>query len=148
MAAERSPGETRALAVVVLAVTFVSGALAGAGAHHALRPRPPLSPFSLPERELELTAEQRQKIDAIMASHQPQIAQVTGELFAHLRPVAEEIRAQTREVLTPQQREILDRLEKEHGGPPPLIPPGPPGGPRPPPGFGPPPPGFPPPPPP
>ena len=122
MAADR----TRMLAVGVLAATFLGGALAGAGVHHALRPRPPLGPFDLPERELHLSDEQHAKIRAIMEAHQPRIAEVTNDALPRLRPIADEIRAQMREVLTPEQRDTLDRIEKEHGGPPPLIPPRPP----------------------
>ena len=117
---ERSPGRTRSLAAVVLAITFVSGGLAGAGVHHLFRPPPPLGPFDLPVHELDLTAEQRAKIDAVLASHQPQIAETTREVFPKMKQIGDQIRAQIREVLTPKQREIVDRLEAEHGGPPPM----------------------------
>jgi Spy/CpxP family protein refolding chaperone len=114
---------TRLLALAVLAVTFIAGGLLGAGLHHAFRPPPPLGPFQLPERELHLTKEQHVKIDAVMASHQEQITAVTHEVLPRLKPIADEMRAQIREVLTEEQRATLDRIEAEHGGPPPLMPP-------------------------
>jgi Spy/CpxP family protein refolding chaperone len=130
--------------LIILGV-FLAGAVAGAGVFAWLRPPPPPMmgpppPGELPRplRELNLTAEQREKAKAIFERHRATVEALIQESFPRVRAAQEQMDRELRAILTEEQARKFDELQARR-------PPRPPGGP----GLGgPPPDGMPPPPPP
>jgi Spy/CpxP family protein refolding chaperone len=133
---ETSRRRIRVVAAMVLAGTFLLGVLTGVGVAILLGPRhgSPLPPSPL--HELNLTAEQTERLHALQERYRPQLEQILREAMPKARAIQEKIESEMREVLTPEQRAKLDALTSRAPriGPPP--PPGtpwppPPGGPQP-----------------
>ena len=136
----------RIQAVILIALTFLVGVLAGSATERALASREkPIRPFRQmgelprPFARLGLTEEQRFEIVAIFERGRPQTDSVLQELMPHLQAINDSIQSQIRAILTPEQAEILDET---FGGPglwrggrmdgrfrPPFPPDSPPGGP-------------------
>lgn len=117
-----SLGRLRLQALLMLLVVFVIGGLTGAAIERSRRPGPPgpspragLSPEM--RAELDLTPDQGRRIDQILASNRPRTDAVLGRFLPQLRALTDSIRVEVRDVLTPPQQEIFDRME------PPLVPP-------------------------
>ena len=139
-----SLGALRLRAVGLLAVVFLSGALAGAGLAPLLRGRhyPPSAPFPPhgdgPFHELGLTPDQEARAHQIIEKHRDELDAIWKEAMPRVRAVQDTIDAELRAtVLTPEQSRKLDEL-KAHGPPPPpagapgmgpgpMMPPPPPG---------------------
>jgi Spy/CpxP family protein refolding chaperone len=106
---------------VLIALVFAVGVLAG-GATERIRAsrEKPMRPFRQmgdlprPFARLGLTEEQRTEISAIFERGRPQTDSVLQELMPHLQAINDSIQAQIREVLTPEQAELLDET---FGGP-------------------------------
>lgn len=156
---ESNPRKIRLLSALLLVATFAAGAVTGAGILRFLGPPPgpphhgPGAPpmfAPLPLEELELSADQKTKIRAILERHRPELEAILQESFPKVRAVNDKVEKEVRDVLSEEQQKELDELKRRRPPPPrPGGPPPPPGGPPPPPGpegFGPP--GAPPPPPP
>lgn len=110
----------RATGLLVLVLMFAVGALSGAvtmrmtdagserGETEAVRERRP----SLWER-LELTPEQRVQVDGIMERRRGEVEAFWSEHGPQLRAIMKSARADVREVLTPEQRELEEKLYAE-----------------------------------
>jgi Spy/CpxP family protein refolding chaperone len=163
----RTPRQIRLLTALLLFGTFLLGAVAGAGLSQwnrmPLPPPPRPAPFLPgPPGALKLTPEQETKAREITERYRPELEAVLRENFPKVKAINEKMEKELREILTPEQRKLLDEMKAHRPPPPPGgMPAGmmPPGGPHPgplpgelghPPGGGPPPwpPGFMPPPPP
>ena len=129
----------RSRAVLLVAVIFLLGLLSGAagfyvGQRSIFPPRfgwggaggpHPGGGLDRLTRELKLDADQRKKIEAILAGRRERMQQFL-----------EEGRSEIRAVLTPEQQAIFDKMPHDHGGrhgwrpdlPPGEPPPGPPPG--------------------
>lgn len=175
MSPERTPRQIRLLTALLLFATFVLGIVAGVGLSQWIRNPPPPPPHPAPflpgpPGALKLTPDQEAKAREITERYRPQLEAIVREGFPKMKALNEKMEAELREILSPEQRKVLDEMKARrpppppggpmhggpmHGGPggPLLLPPPPPpgGGPPgegPPPGGGPPPwPGSPPPPP-
>jgi Spy/CpxP family protein refolding chaperone len=73
--------------------------------------------------ELDLTEEQRARIDAILTDQQERVLEITRESRPRIREVAADTRAAIRDVLTPEQQARLEELRQQrdrrgghHGG--------------------------------
>lgn len=117
----------RLIGTVLLLVTFVAGALAGAASERVMRADEAAKEAATPKQggeirggsrrlllderfiaELQLTAEQRTQIDTIMARRDQQARKVWGELEPRLRAVGDETRTELQKVLTPEQTEKFE----------------------------------------
>ena len=119
-------------AALVLAATFVLGAISGAGFlhwSHGPPPGPPPHGGPIPVDELDLTPAQHERVRAILDAHRPEVEAVLDESRPRLEQINDRVVAQVREVLTEEQRERLDELRARRG-PPRRGPPGPPPPPR------------------
>lgn len=119
-----SPSRMRLAGMALLVVTFAVGMLAGTAFGRVLSAREP-GPATAAEcerkrgphyifDELDLSPEQRTRIDAIMARRRD----VTDSLWrtdgARIRAAVDSTRAEIRAVLTPAQAAEYDRLRQEH----------------------------------
>ncbi|MDX1623639.1 MAG: hypothetical protein R3199_06630 [Gemmatimonadota bacterium] len=124
-----SLGRIRAKGLALLAVVFVAGALAGAALDRwwtASTAPPsediPVGPMVRDGRlppafeRIDLTDEQRERIEAILATWQPRVDSLLGTTLPALRAVTDSVRQEVEAVLTPEQRERLAELLPE--GPP------------------------------
>lgn len=114
----------RYLGLVLLAVTFTVGALVGAATHRVLEARPAAT---APARagagcaeadrdifaSLELTGEQRGRVDQILARRREQAEHFWQDAGPRLQALMDSTRSEIRAVLTEEQREQYDRLREE-----------------------------------
>ena len=63
---------------------------------------------------LNLTAEQKAKVQPIIDQTKPQIAAIHQEAMEKMRAIMESTGAQIRPLLTPQQQEKYDAMKKAH----------------------------------
>jgi Spy/CpxP family protein refolding chaperone len=128
-----APRRTRLLGLVLLVVTFLVGAFSGAAVDRrwvlaqpapaaAAEPAPPggAAPASAPRSRdadifdhLELSAEQRVRIDSILEAGKVKVDAFWKEEGSHLRAVVDTTRSEVRALMTPAQREAYDRLRAE-----------------------------------
>ncbi len=105
----------RLLTIVVLVATFAAGTASGVGLCNWMAPRPPPAPppmsAPLPLHELGLSDEQREKTFRIFEQHRPELEAVLRDTFPKVRAINEQIEKEVREVLTPEQRKLLDELK-------------------------------------
>jgi hypothetical protein len=169
MTTPRTPRQIRLLTALLLFGTFILGAVSGAGLwqwNRMPRPHPPRpAPFLPgPPGALKLTPDQETKAREITERYRPELEAVLRENFPRVQAINEKMEKELREILTAEQRKLLDEMKSHRPPPPPggmhggmhggMLPPGgpplgpPPGEPGFPPGGGPPPwpPGLPPPP--
>lgn len=119
-------GRARLLALGILVVMFVAGALAGAAvtrvvnAEGSRRDGPPImprtsvfAPGSPLSQRLKVTDEQRAQIEAIVARERPRADSAARQLRERLRAAFDSTNAQIRAVLTPEQRVEFDRFLAE-----------------------------------
>jgi Spy/CpxP family protein refolding chaperone len=120
--------------VLALIAMFVFGAISGAGL--ALFCRPPLFPPPRPEemqkimtgfftRRLNLTPDQQEKLRPITIDFANQAAALHAQSINQLSQLATETDTRIAEILTPEQKVLLEKLAKErdedfqkYGGPP------------------------------
>jgi Spy/CpxP family protein refolding chaperone len=110
----------RLTGLVVLAIAFLVGSLTGAAAIRVadsdapvlMRGKAKQSPAPLLER-LELTAVQREQVDAILERRRQEMEQFWNVHRPTLRAIADSARAELRSVLTPEQREIEEQYMAE-----------------------------------
>ena len=76
--------------------------------HHMENPLEHLS------ESLNLTAEQKAKVQPIIDQAKPQIAAIHQEAMEKMRAIMESTGAQIRPLLTPQQQEKYDAMKKAH----------------------------------
>lgn len=147
-----SLGRLQARAVALLVAVFAAGVLAGVGLGRLQRPHHHGPPRAMALFEqLDLTPEQREKVDAAIQRHRGELDVIFSETRPRVHTIQKTIETEVRAVLTPEQLRKLDALEADlqrrarEGGLPPLPmlgplpgappPPGPPpgaGGPPPP----------------
>jgi Spy/CpxP family protein refolding chaperone len=118
-----------ATATLLLTATFLGGLLAGVliertvfasvpDAHAAVRP-PADRPSGHADRgrialELDLTEDQREDVDRILAEQQRQVREILSETRPRTRAVLRETHRQIEAILTPEQQERWRALIREH----------------------------------
>ncbi|MCB1183109.1 hypothetical protein KDM41_06735 [bacterium] len=119
-----SLGRVRLQAALLLAVVFALGlflGFTGGRLQHGQRPGPPPKGFrGLPphfQDRLDLTDEQSRRIDAVIAARKARIDEVLETYLPELRALTDSMRTDIRAILTPEQREVFDQLDREPGGP-------------------------------
>lgn len=121
----RNPGRMRMAGMALLAVTFAVGMLAGTAFGRVLTAREPDAAAAAAEceqkrgphyifDELELTPEQRARIDGIMARRRALTDSLWQTDGARIRAAVDSTRAEIRAVLSPAQAAEYDRLRAEH----------------------------------
>jgi Spy/CpxP family protein refolding chaperone len=121
----RNPSRMRMAGMALLAVTFVVGMLAGTAFGRVLSAREPDPAASAAEceqkrgphhifDELDLTPQQRTRIDGIMARRRERTDSLWKTDGTRIRAAVDSTRAEIRAVLTPQQAVEYDRLRAEH----------------------------------
>jgi hypothetical protein len=111
----------RLLVGVVLAIVFVSGAVAGAAAgvafdrnavpYRVIKTRLDGGLSQLYDR-LALTPEQRALADSVVARRAPQTEQLMRETADRMRAISDSVDAEFRAHLSPAQRATLDSLKQ------------------------------------
>ncbi|NIR44328.1 MAG: hypothetical protein GWN99_00200 [Gemmatimonadetes bacterium] len=119
-----SLGRIRAQGIVLLLVMFVVGVLAGVALERVRIARNAPSgarPFGMGQpwaeghlpmmfRELDLTADQRERIATILLQSRPRTERILQEMLPRLRAVTDSVRDEVRAVLTVEQAARLDSL--------------------------------------
>lgn len=116
----------RLLGMLLLITTFLVGALAGAAFQRVLgagEPTPSVSPrpFSPPERHprpdifdrIGVSAEQRERIDEILERRHKELDGFWAEAGPRMRAIVDSTRAEIHALLTPEQREEMQRIRAE-----------------------------------
>ena len=124
----RTPRRARLLGMALLAATFLTGTLAGAAIDQAVAARQPDPAADAGRRcdgppgkktqailhQLDLTPEQRERVDAIMERRRRQADAFWEREGPRMRSIVDSTRAEIRAVLTPEQRAEYDRLREAH----------------------------------
>lgn len=121
----RNPSRMRMAGMALLAVTFAVGMLAGTAFGRVLSAREPDPRAASAEcqqkrgphyifDELDLTPEQRTRIDGIMARRRERTDSLWKTDGTRIRAAVDSTRAEIRAVLTPRQAVEYDRLRAEH----------------------------------
>jgi Spy/CpxP family protein refolding chaperone len=121
----RNPSRMRMAGMALLAVTFAVGMLAGTAFGRVLSAREPAAAASTAGceqkrgphyifDELDLSPEQRTRIDGIMARRRERTDSLWKTDGTRIRAAVDSTRAEIRAVLTPQQAVEYDRLRDEH----------------------------------
>lgn len=105
---------TRRSSVAVLVSTFALGLVAGVGLAPLLR-RPP-SPLPPSLEALQLRAEQRERITAIIERHGPEVEAALGDAAPRLRVVQERVAQEIEAELDAPQRETFRRERASRPG--------------------------------
>lgn len=120
----RSARGARALGFVVLAVTFGAGAIAATAVDQVLLADPASHTVADGDEKcdrkrgrlldrLDLSQDQRARVDAILERRRAQTDRFWAEAGPTLEAIMDSTRAEIRAVLTPEQRELHDRLRRE-----------------------------------
>jgi Spy/CpxP family protein refolding chaperone len=130
MTPPRTPRQIRVLTALLLFGTFLLGAVAGAGLLQWNRMPPPHRgrpvPFLPgPPGALNLTPAQETKAREITERYRPELEAVLRENFPKVKAINDKMERELREILTPEQRKVLDEMKAHR---PPLPPGGMPGG--------------------
>jgi Spy/CpxP family protein refolding chaperone len=117
-----SLGRVRMQGIALLLIAFLAGGVAGfAGGRITARRAPPRTGFAMHTTgnrprglppffdRLGLSPDQRTKITAILERERPRTDSILRTSLPALRAIAESAHAEIRDVLTPTQREQLDR---------------------------------------
>lgn len=123
MSAERTPRQIRLLTALLLFVTFVLGMVAGVGLSQWVRLPPPLPPppapfLPGPPGALKLTPAQEARAREITERYRPQLEAILREGFPKMKAVNEKMEAELREILSPEQRKLLDEIKARRPPPP------------------------------
>ena len=123
------PGRLRLLALAVLVVTFVAGALMGVAYERVLRAGEPGGPPPMegrrpppsrlfepggPMASLNLTDEQRARIEAVLEEEGRKSDALLREVRPRMKARYDSTTAAIRGVLTPAQQAEFDRIHREH----------------------------------
>jgi Spy/CpxP family protein refolding chaperone len=124
---DERPGARRSklIAAAVLGATLVAGTLAGAAADRVLGGRG--TPAEHPDREpcagapggvtvfdaLDLSAEQRGRVDAILERRRGEMDVLWQEARPRMRALVDSTEAEIKRVLSPEQRLEFDRMREE-----------------------------------
>jgi len=81
----------------------------GPGANHHMQ-----NPFEHLSDSLNLTADQKTKVQPIIDQMKPQVAAIHQEAMDKMRAVMESTGAQIRPLLTPDQQQKFDAMKKAH----------------------------------
>lgn len=129
MTLPRPSRRARLLGIALLVVTFAAGMLAGAAfdalAAREREPAPVQEPgwhchgphgkkTSMILDRLDLSPEQRARVDAVMARRRAQADAFWEREGPRMRGIVDSTRAEIRAILTPEQRAEYDRLRAEH----------------------------------
>ncbi len=128
---EKSPRMIRLITALLLVATFAVGTVTGGVLVHWFVVRsspqrqfpPPLGLWN----DLDLTAEQRDKVHAILERYRPKLDAILYESFPKVRAVNDLIDQEIRGILMDEQRRKFDqeKSQRHHGPlPPPPMPPG------------------------
>ncbi|HEX8155648.1 MAG TPA: periplasmic heavy metal sensor [Thermoanaerobaculia bacterium] len=131
MSSERGRARTTALAILVLLVTFVAGAVVGIAAHRGFMMRghergaKHMTAFMLNhlDRKLDLTDAQRGEIEKILDRRHQRMSALRGEMRGKIEREVTGANAEIERVLDAQQREKFKRLRIHLRHPPPPGPP-------------------------
>ncbi len=115
----------RSVAMLSVGGLFLVGILVGSlGVHlyhvdHFASPEPRAPRFFLGhlERELQLTEDQRTRIDEILRQSHEDAERIRAELLPRVRARIEQTHESVREVLTPEQQKLFDELARRHPRP-------------------------------
>ena len=124
----RPSRRARLLGIALLVATFAAGMLAGAAFDHALAAREPAprqepgwhchgphgKKTSMILDQLDLSAEQRARVDAIMARRRAQADAFWEREGPRMRGIVDSTRTEIRAILTPAQRAEYDRLRAQY----------------------------------
>jgi Spy/CpxP family protein refolding chaperone len=72
------------------------------------------NPFAHLSEKLDLTAEQKAKVQPIIDQTKPQLAAIHQEAMEKMRTLMESTAAQIRPLLTPEQQQKFDAMKKAH----------------------------------
>ena len=119
----RGSKKTIVIAVVVVVLTFLSGAAAGfLTAHLMYRPFSHRPPRMVPQmmvrhlsRALDLTPEQRAKVEEIVKRRHQRIWSVTESVRPRVHQELEEANREIEAILTPEQRVKFEKLKMHLG---------------------------------
>lgn len=130
MTLPRPSRRARLLGIALLVVTFAAGMLAGAAFDHALaarerEPAPVQEPgwhchgphgkkTSMILDRLDLSPEQRARVDAVMARRRAQADAFWEREGPRMRGIVDSTRNEIRAILTAEQRAEYDRLREQH----------------------------------
>lgn len=110
--------KTTVVAMLVLALTFGAGVIAGAAAHHLVSHRDgQIPPFALQvivnrlDRQLDLTDAQRRQVDAIVRKHHANINHAWSDVRPRVRRELEAANDEIVKVLTPAQRKKFAKMK-------------------------------------
>lgn len=125
-----SLGRVRLQGIALLALAFVAGALGGMALERVRASRLGPEPREWTPRRgdlppglgrLDLTAEQRTRIETIFRTSWPRTDSVLRASLPRLEAIHDSVRAEIRTVLTPEQRQRFDEMEsrrpRARGGP-------------------------------
>ena len=108
-------------AALLLVAVFGAGAAGGYWAGRLTSPRgaadlpPPRDGLGPPElRRLNLTLEQQAQARAIGDRYRPELDALRRQIQPEAEKIHRKMRAELRKILTPEQRKLHDRLEREH----------------------------------
>lgn len=111
---------------LIVLITFLVGAAAGAGLHASFGPHHHGPPFGPPHRlplhfeALGLSAEQRTQAEALFEKHRPQFEAVFEESLPKVRALQDEMDGEFEKLLTAEQKVRFAELRAHR---PPLPPP-------------------------
>ncbi len=105
-----APGIAAALALGTIAVSAENP---GAGPHRG-HGRGMHNPLEHLTRDLNLTPDQQAKVSPIIDQARPQIRAIHQEAMQKMRTVMDNTTAQIRPLLTPEQQQKLDSIQKAH----------------------------------
>ncbi|HEU0077062.1 MAG TPA: hypothetical protein VFQ76_05390 [Longimicrobiaceae bacterium] len=128
MTLPRPSRRARLLGIALLVATVAAGMLAGAAFDHALAAREPApqqepgwhchgphgKTTSMILDQLELSAEQRARVDAVMARRRAQADAYWEREGPRMRGIVDSTRSEIRAILTPAQRAEYDRLRAQY----------------------------------
>ena len=109
------------LLIVALSSGWIGATLALRWQHHRMRQaNAGLGQFGTAyldrlDAYLELTPEQKAKFVPVLQRGREQIRAATGEIVAHTAKIRQQLKAELLPLLTPEQRQRLERLEETQG---------------------------------
>lgn len=120
-----SLGRVRIQGIALIVLAFLAGGVAGFASGRLTTPRPRVAltgrvatpePGRLPPffDRLDLTADQRARIQAILDSVRPTTDSILHASLPRLQAIADSTHLKIRDVLTPAQRDRLDRAWGRH----------------------------------